>query len=262
MPRFKWEKTVHSLCNGAGKILLHYFGKAHRVKEKPGAGIVTEADPAAENYLVKQILRKFPESSIITEETGKYPGKSDLLWVIDPLDGTTNYAHGFPWFCVSIAVYQGTQALAGGIYHPILEEFYFAERGLGSFLNGKKIRVSRTAKFSQALLGTGFYYSKKKQLAEEMKIFHHMNELVQAVRRPGSAALDLACVAAGRFDGFWERGLSSWDVAAGLLLVEEAGGTCSNYNGGPTDLFSAEIVASNSRIHEELVKAIRSSKEF
>lgn len=252
-----WESTLRKLCLGAGRILLHYFNKPHQIEVKLGAGIVTEADKAAESYLVKEILRKFPESSIITEETGKYLGSPDLLWVIDPLDGTSNYAHGFPWFCVSIGVYKEGKPFIGGIYQPVIKEFFYAEQGKGSYLNGKKIRVSRTSKLEDSLLGTGFYYSKKKQLAEEMKIFHRLNEKALAVRRPGSAALDLACVAAGRFDGFWERGLSSWDVAAGMLLVQEAGGKITDYSGRKTDLFGSEIVASNRILHGELVKAIK-----
>jgi myo-inositol-1(or 4)-monophosphatase len=257
MRQTSWENVLKGLCVGAGQILLQYFNKPHQIEVKPGAGIVTEADKAAESYLLKQILRKFPKSSIITEETGKYPGSRDLVWVLDPLDGTSNYAHGFPWFCVSIGLYQGDKALAGGIYHPVMKEFFFAERGRGSFLNGKRIQVSRCTKFAESLLGTGFYYSKKKQLAEEMKIFHRLNERVLAVRRPGSAALDLACVAAGRFDGFWERGLSSWDVAAGILLVEEAGGKVTDYSGRKTDMFGPEFVASNRKLHKDLINDIQ-----
>jgi len=257
MAKLHWEKTLRTLCLGAGQVLLDYFNKPHQIEVKPGAGIVTEADKAAESYLLKQILRKFPKSSIITEEAGEHPGSRDLVWIIDPLDGTSNYAHGFPWFCVSIGLYQGDKALAGGIYQPVMKEFFFAERGRGCFLNGKRIQVSQCSRFEDSLLGTGFYYSKKKQLAQEMKIFHRLNERVLAVRRPGSAALDLACVASGRFDGFWERGLSSWDVAAGILLVEEAGGKVTDYSGDKTGLFGAEIVASNRKIHRDLVKAIQ-----
>jgi myo-inositol-1(or 4)-monophosphatase len=256
MARLSWEKALQDLCFGAGDVLMRYFGRRHQIEEKPGAGIVTEADKAAESHILKQIFKKFPESSIITEETGEYDGASPLLWVVDPLDGTSNYAHGFPWFCVSIGIYEGKNPLAGGIYHPVLKEFYFAEKGKGSYLNGKRISVSACNQLSRALLGTGFYYSKKKQLAQEIKIFQKMNEVSQAVRRPGSAALDLASVACGRFDGFWERGLSSWDVAAGMLIVEEAGGKITNYAGGTTDMFSREIVASNKKVHKELIKVI------
>lgn len=256
MKKTKWEKEIFALCSGAGKILLHYFDKPHQVEIKPGAGIVTEADKAAEAYLLKHILRKFPKSSIIAEETGELGNASDLLWVIDPLDGTSNYAHGFPWFCVSIGLYMDNQPLAGGIYQPMIKEFYFAQKNKGSFLNGKRLRVSSCAHLERSLLGTGFYYSKKKQLAEEIKIFHRLNELAGAVRRPGSAALDLACVASGRFDGFWERGLSSWDIAAGILLVEEAGGRVTDYEGKKAKLDSPGIIASNKKLHQPLIKAI------
>lgn len=258
-PKVAWSKVLNEISVGAGEILLKYFGRKHDIQIKPGAGIVTEADKAAESYVLKQILRKFPESSIITEETGEYSGASELLWVIDPLDGTSNYAHGFPWFCVSIGVYSKGKALAGAVYQPILKEFFFAEKSVGSFLNGKRIKVSKGNRLADSLLGTGFYYSKKAQLAKEMKIFHRVNEVAQAVRRPGSAALDLACVSCGRFDGFWEKGLSSWDVAAGLLLVEEAGGMVTNYSGSETDIFSGEVIASNGKIHRDLVKVITKS---
>jgi myo-inositol-1(or 4)-monophosphatase len=256
MAKAKWDSVLYQMSLGAGETLLKYFGRKHQIQVKPGAGIVTEADKAAERYLLKQISRKFPESSIITEETGEYSGTSELLWILDPLDGTSNYAHGFPWFCVSIGVYSAGKPLAGAIYQPITKEYYFAQKSKGSFLNGKKIKVSSCKQLNESLLGTGFYYSKKAQLTREMKIFHRVNEAAHAVRRPGSAALDLACVAAGRFDGFWEKGLSSWDVAAGILLVEEAGGVVTDYSGSKTDLFSRELIASNRNIHRQLVKVV------
>lgn len=248
-----------SLAHGAGDILMKYFHRKHRITVKPGAGIVTEADKGAENYLIKKIFSKFPKSSIITEESGSHDHGSELLWIIDPLDGTTNYAHGFPWFCTSIGVYRDGVGVAGVVYNPFHRELFYAEKGKGAFLNGKRIRVSTVAKMDAAVVGTGFYYSKGKALKEEMKIFSRMNELALGVRRPGSAALDLAQVATGRYDGFWERRLSSWDVAAGFLLVEEAGGQLSNYSGKVTDLFEGELVASNGRIHQRLVKEIQSS---
>lgn len=254
----KWEKLLFSLCDGAGKVLMRYYGKTHDIRRKPGAGIVTEADGAAERFLLKSIFRDYPQSSIITEETGEYEG-SELLWVIDPLDGTSNYAHGFPWFAVSIGIYEGDKALAGAVYHPVTKEFFFAESGKGAFLNGKRIRVSKCKSLRDSLLGTGFYYSKDSQLKNEIRIFHRMNQLAHAVRRPGSAALDLACVAAGRFDAFWERGLSPWDVAAGMLLVKEAGGKLSDYKGKETGIFDRELVASNGVLHRPMVEVIRRS---
>ena len=253
-------KFLKTLAIGAGNVLMRYFSKKHRVEVKPNAGIVTEADKAAEAYLIKNILRKFPKSSIITEETGEYHGDSGLLWITDPLDGTSNYAHGFPWFCVSIGVYLHGKPRAGVIYQPFTRELYYAEKGKGAFLNGKRIYVSRTKSLKEALLGTGFYYSKARSLKAEVEVFREMNEVALAVRRPGSAALDLACVAAGRFDGFWERGLSSWDVAAGFLLVEEAGGKVTNYQGEPTTIFDKYCLASNGLVHKRMQSIVRKIK--
>lgn len=251
------SRFAKEIAVGTGKILLKYYGKAHQIKKKPGAGIVTEADQASEDYLIKRIFSKFPESSIITEESGEHRRGSERCWILDPLDGTTNYAHHFPWFCVSIALYERGKPLVGVIYQPVTKELFHAEKGKGSFLNGKRLQVSRCGKMEDALLGTGFYYSKGKELAEEMGIFHRMNEVASAVRRPGSAALDLACVAAGRYEGFWERGLSSWDVAAGFLLVTEAGGKISNYRGENTSVFDKECVASNGRLHRRMTEVIK-----
>jgi len=261
--REKWPSShfLIELAHGAGAILMKYFDKKHQIEVKPNAGIVTEADKAAEAYLVKNILRKFPKSSIITEETGEYQGESELLWITDPLDGTSNYAHGFPWFCVSIGLHVKGKPKAGVIYQPFTKELYYAEKGKGAFLNGKRIRVSKTKRLNESLVGTGFYYSKSRSLAAEVDVFQEMNEQALAVRRPGSAALDLACVASGRFDGFWERGLSSWDVAAGFLLVEEAGGVVTNYEGKPTNIFEGYCLATNGHIHGKMKAVVSKIKK-
>ncbi len=251
------HQFLTSLAEGAGDILMKYFYKTHRIERKPNAGIVTEADKAAENYLIKKIFRKYPNSSIITEESGEYEGRDGLTWVLDPLDGTTNYAHGFPWFCVSIGLYENDKPVAGMIWAPFWKEQFFAELGKGAKLNGKRIQVSKTARLQDALLGTGFYYMKGSDLKREMGIFTKMNESALGVRRPGSAALDLAYVACGRYDGFWEKKLSSWDVAAGFLLVTEAGGKISGYDGKPTTIFDGQVIASNTKLHPSLVRVIR-----
>ena len=250
------ETFLIETADGAGKILIKYFNKTRHVRWKRGAGIVTEADGASEKYILKNIFRKFPKSSIITEESGEYPGDS-LCWVIDPLDGTSNYAHGFPYFCVSIGVRDQGVLRAGVVYNPLLREMFVAETGKGTKLNGRRIRVSTNSEMRSALLGTGFYYSKGNRLREETEIFRRVNEKTLAVRRPGAAALDLAYVACGRYDGFWERGLSAWDVAAGWVLIAEAGGRISGYDGKPTDIFARNIVASNGAIHKRLFNAIR-----
>ena len=254
-----WHPFLSALARGAGKILHDGFERPHRIQRKRGAGIVTEIDKRAEKYLLKNIFRKFPESSIITEESGEYKRRDDLVWIIDPLDGTSNYAHGFPWFCVSIGLYEQGQPKAGSIFQPLTGDMYYAEAGRGAFLNGKRIHVSATRKLGDALLGTGFYYHRGNRLREEIEIFRKVQEVALGVRRPGSAALDLAMVASGRYDGFWERGLSSWDVAAGSLLVSEAGGKVSNYAGNPTTIFDREIMASNGGpIHRQVLRLIHS----
>lgn len=249
------------VAKGAGSIHLRYFKKTHRIIHKPHAGIVTEADKESEKYILKKIFSRFPESSIITEESGAFGGNS-LVWIIDPLDGTSNYAHGFPWFCVSIGVWDETGPRAGVIYNPVYQETFYAEKDQGAYFNSDRIHVSATTSVKNSLLGTGFYYSKGTKLRREIEIFRRVNERALGVRRPGSAALDLAYVACGRYDGFWERGLSPWDIAAGWLLVEEAGGFITDYAGKPTSLNSGEIVASNSQIHRELVSIIGKKKRY
>lgn len=244
----------------AGDVLLRHFGRVKDVRRKRNEGIVTEADKAAERVILKKILRNFPDSSIVTEESGEYQGSRSLQWFIDPLDGTTNYAHGFPWFCVSIGVHEEGRPLAGVVFQPISRECYTGEAGKGAWLNGKRLRVSGTSDLRDALLGTGFYYSKGARLTEEVSIFRRVNEKVLGVRRPGSAALDLALVASGRYDGFWERGLKCWDVAAGYLLVTEAGGKVTSYRGKPTDVFSSEALATNTTLHRKMVSLLSPSR--
>lgn len=251
-----FEKFITEIATGAGEILLKYLGKKHRIKYKPGAGIVTEADIFSEQFLLKNILEKYPKSTIITEETGEIEGKPEMVWVMDPLDGTSNYAHGFPWFCVSIGLLIDGERTAGAIYHPVLREMFFAAKGRGAFLNKRRISVSKTKKVTDALLGTGFYYAQEDTLHREMRLFEGMHRLTSTVRRPGSAALDLASVACGRFDGFWERGLSPWDVAAGFLIVEEAGGKVTDYRGKKASIDGKEVVASNSLLHGTLLKVL------
>lgn len=245
------------LSHDAGRVLLRYFNRTHRIEVKKGAGIVTEADKAAEKLILKKIFRKFPKSSMIAEESGEHHSGSDLCWVVDPLDGTSNYAHGFPWFSVSIGLYVKGRPVLGVVYHPILKETFYAEAGHGAFLDGRRIHVSTTGRMRDALLSTGFYYSRGDKLRSEVGVFGQMNEVALGVRRPGSAALDLAFVACGRFDGFWESGLSPWDVAAGFLIVEEAGGKVTDYRGLKTTMHGKQVVASNGKVHGRMLKLVR-----
>jgi len=250
---------------GAGAIHMKYFRKKIRIQEKPGAGIVTEADLKSEAYLLKKIKGTFPSSEVITEESGLHKKAGNRFrWIIDPLDGTSNYAHGFPWFCVSIGVEDEGELVAGAIYHPVLKELFLAEKGKGAYLyEGKRrqrLQVSKTARMQDSLLGTGFYYFKGMELDREVDRFGRVCEQAQAVRRPGAAALDMAYVACGRYDGFWERGLSAWDVAAGFLLIQEAGGKVTDYAGKTVSVMDSEVLASNGILHGALSQILAGGK--
>lgn len=245
--------------HAAGQVLLRRFRTKLKVSEKPGAGLVTNADLEAERAALKVLKRAFPDFGILTEESGHEKAKSPGRWIIDPLDGTTNFAHGFSMFCVSIAAEWDGKTVAGVVFHPISQETYTAIRGKGAFINGQRISVSEKRSLSQAFLSTGFSSRKEQWLSDEIGVFERLSRLANAVRRPGSAALDLAHVARGTFDGFWERGLSPWDIAAGGLLVEEAGGKISDLEGHPLNLLKMDskgVLASNGTLHDELRYAI------
>jgi myo-inositol-1(or 4)-monophosphatase len=240
----------------AGKILVKHFGKTLHIEEKKGAGLVTNADLESQEKIVALLRKPFPDFGFLTEEAQPEASKSPGRWIIDPLDGTTNYVHGYPMFCISIAAEWQKQTVVGVIYHPILKEMYVAIRGKGSTLNGNRIRVSRTKQIKDSLLSTGFTYRKDDFLHAEMEAFKKLSDVARAVRRPGSAALDLAYTARGVFDGFWERGLSPWDVAAGALLVEEAGGKVTNFKGEPFHIQSEELIACNPILHTPLLQEV------
>jgi myo-inositol-1(or 4)-monophosphatase len=247
----------------AGDVLLYHFTRKLKISEKPGAGLVTNADLEAERRAVKILKKKFPSFTFLTEESTVEPTHGITTagrWIIDPLDGTTNYVHRFPMFCVSIAAEWEGKIAVGVIYHPILKNLYVAVQGKGATLNGKSMHVSQTSKMDSALLTTGFTYLKEELLRAEMKTFEKLSGMSRAIRRPGSAALDLAYTAQGVFDGFWEHRLSPWDIAAGALLVSEAGGRVSDFLGNPFNVHSPEIVASNSVLHRALLNAVAGKK--
>jgi myo-inositol-1(or 4)-monophosphatase len=260
----EWKKFELKLTKAAiiaaevgGAILRKSFGKKLKVGEKAGAGLVTNIDLASERAAMRILKKGFPEFSFLTEETGtKGSEGSPGRWILDPLDGTTNYVHGFPMFCVSIAAEWEGRIVVGVIYHPILKDLYVAVRGKGATLNGKKMRVSSTKRLADSLLSTGFTYRKEEWLHQEMEAFERLSAIVRAVRRPGSAALDLAYTARGVFDGFWERRLSPWDVAAGALLVQEAGGKVTDFKGNDFRVDSKELLASNPFLHPPLLQAV------
>jgi myo-inositol-1(or 4)-monophosphatase len=244
-------------ASNAGKILKDNFGKSLEIDFKGDINLVTDIDRLSEKTIVEIIMDKYPDHQILAEESEGKRSESPYRWIIDPLDGTTNYAHGFPFFCVSIALEKDREIILGIIYDPLLEEFFVAEKGKGAYLNKKKIEVSSTDNLIHSLLATGFPYDLRE--SEENNIDHFNNFIMsaQAVRRAGSAALDLCYVAMGRFDGFWELKLSPWDVAAGSLIVKEAGGIVTDFKGGDFDIYSKEILASNKKIHNEMVQVLK-----
>ncbi len=243
----------------AGRVLLEKFGRIETVTKKGDINLVTEADLASEALIVERIKSHFPRHAILAEEAGNAVVTGvdgGHKWVIDPLDGTTNYAHGYPCFCVTIALEHEGEIVLGVTYDPTRDELFTAEKGRGAALNGKPIRVSATDELGNALLVTGFPYDIK----HREKFARHLTEFLltsRGVRRDGSAAIDLAYVACGRFDGFWEEGLNPWDVAAGKLLIEEAGGMVSYYDGSPFSIYTPPIVASNGTIHAEMLNVLK-----
>ena len=244
---------VEKIAVEAGELLMGYFRSEIDLRYKGVANIVTTADTASERLIVERVTGLVPETAILAEEGGGSINPDGLTWIIDPLDGTTNFAHGFPWFCVSIALVEGMIPVIGVIYHPVNRELFVAVRDNGATCNGRPIHVSNVSALKHGLLTTGFYYYKGDELRRQIDVFERVHQAVQTVRRPGSAALDLAYVAGGFFDAFWEKGLASWDISAGLLLIEEAGGIVSDYEGSPATVVSREIAASNGNLHDELL---------
>ncbi|MEE9554903.1 MAG: inositol monophosphatase family protein [candidate division Zixibacteria bacterium] len=237
----------------AGRLVLEMRKSELLVEKKGKVDLVTEADRRSEQLIRKIIETNFPNHSFKAEEGTEAQGDSEYLWLVDPLDGTTNYAHGLPVYCVSLGLLKGKEIIAGCIYNPNLDECFTAEAGKGAFLNGKQIHVSKTESLDDSLLATGFPYDIRETDDDNLKEFTAFYKKARAVRRAGAAALDLAYVACGRFDGFWEFKLSPWDIAAGILLVEEARGKATSYSGDRYDIYKGELVASNGLIHDGMV---------
>lgn len=259
---YKMLNFAVQTARDAGRILAERFGREIEIANKSEIDLVTESDLASERLIIDRIRTYYPRHAILAEESGASEPvdgerRSDWRWIIDPLDGTTNYAHGYPCFCVSIGLECRGRLELGVVYDPIRDEMFTAERGQGAALNGRRIRVSPTPTLASALLCTGFPYDVRER-SEFARHFANFIMAAQGVRRDGAAALDLAYVAAGRFDGFWEEGLNPWDVAAGALIIEEAGGRVSNYADGPMDIFMPPILASNGVIHEAMMRVLAS----
>jgi len=242
----------------AGKIILQYFDGVFEINHKEGINnLVTEVDKHAETRIIEVIRDKFPHHSIISEEVGELMKPSEYQWIIDPIDGTVNFAHGVPICCVSIGLMHNSSLLLGAVYNPMMNELFFAEKGKGATLNGKPIHVSANNNFRTAFLVTGFPYNWPADSAEHpIKVFERIVLEGLPVRRLGSAAIDLCWVACGRYDGFWEYNLQPWDCAAGYLIVEEAGGRVTDFGGKEYDVFDKETLATNGLIHGDMLRVI------
>jgi myo-inositol-1(or 4)-monophosphatase len=247
-------EAATEIAQEAGKILVEELSRPLDLRYKGDeVDLVTQADKRSEKLIVERLTKYFPDHAIAAEEgTGhESASASEFRWHVDPLDGTTNFAHGYPCFCVSIALAQRDKLLAAVAFNPFYSELFTAARGEGAFFNGKKMRVSKVATVSTSLLCTGFPVRNRKA-SPNLQYYGDFTQRSHGVRRDGSAALDLASVAAGRFDGFWEFGLKPWDTAAGVLLIEEAGGKVSDFAGNPYQLGGPVILATNGLIHEEM----------
>jgi myo-inositol-1(or 4)-monophosphatase len=252
--RFELARVI---ARRAGELLRSKLGTQMGVRSKTvRADLVTEADTASEQLIRRLVREKFPDDLVLGEEAGVSGSNGSFRWIVDPLDGTTNFAHGYRCFCVSIAVERNAVLESAVVYDPMADEEYVARKGSGAFCNGEAINVSSRQELRDALLATGFPARKPGAPPGNLLPFGDFINAAQALRRDGSAALDLCYVAAGRFDGFWEPGLHAWDVAAGALIVSEAGGTVSDYRGRPLDIDSRQIVASNGKIHTAMLAVL------
>jgi myo-inositol-1(or 4)-monophosphatase len=232
-------------------------GVTLEVRAKRMNDFVTQVDRAAEQAVIDLVRKSYPTHTIVGEESGRLEGSDDTCWIIDPLDGTTNFIHGFPQYCVSIAVQQAGKIAHAVVYDPSKNELFTASRGRGAFLDDRRIRVSRCRRLDEALIGTGFPFKELSRLDAYMRQLGTMMASTAGVRRAGAAALDLAYVAAGRLDGFWEMGLSSWDMAAGALLIQEAGGLVADFSGEDRYLESGDIAAATPKIFAQLLESLK-----
>lgn len=256
------KETLIKSALDAGKIMQQHFNGAYKISSKSSINdLVTEVDKLSEAAIVKNIRSQFPDHDILSEEAGELAGNSKFKWIIDPIDGTVNFAHGIPVCCVSIALEKESTMLMGAVYNPFMNEFYFAEKGAGATLNDKKISVSGNENIDSAFLVTGFPYQWEEMKNDPMDIFSYFVKKGLPVRRMGSAAIDLCWVACGRFDGFWEHNLNAWDAAAGYLIVEEAGGEVTDFKGETYSPYQKRLIATNGKIHRDILKVVNGSFE-
>lgn len=253
---------VVALCKEAGRMMLERLGSTHDVTRKGEVDLVTEVDVVLEEMITEQINSRFPEHSVVSEERwdGQTAPLADYVWLVDPLDGTTNYVHGYPAFCVSVALVQRGDVLVGCVFDPLHDELFYAEKGGGATLNGSRISTSDEDHLISSLLSTGFPYVRGSVAEQNVALLRKLIPTIQGVRRSGSLALDLAYVAAARLDGHWELSVKPWDTAAGGLLIKEAGGRISNVRGEAWIPFEGDVVATNGKIHQELLGVLQSGE--
>jgi myo-inositol-1(or 4)-monophosphatase len=245
------------VAQDAGRLLRDRLGTTIDIGHKGSINLVTDVDLASEKLISEAISTYYPRHEILAEEGGLAESSSEYRWIVDPLDGTTNYAHGYPVFCVSIALECRGESVLGVVYDPMREEMFTAERGAGATLNNRPIRVSKTPELMQSLLSTGFPYDIRTSKLTNLDHWENFAMNAQALRRDGAAALDLCYIACGRFDGFWELNLSPWDTAAGALIVSEAGGRVTGFSGNSFSNYTPEIIASNGLIHDRMIEVIK-----
>ncbi len=258
---FEFIPSVSAIAREAGALLMDYFRRRVKIEYKGEADLVTEADRNSEALIIRRVREQFPTHAVLGEESGSVAAttasNAGYRWYVDPLDGTTNFAHGFPVFCVSLGIERlnaegKAQRVAGVIYDPTRDELFSAELGRGAFLNGVKVNVSTTANLKDCLIATGFP-SQKRHKNPNIHFYHQLTMKTHGVRRAGSAALDLCYVACGRYDGFWEFNLNPWDTAAGVLIAQEAGGMVTDFAGGEFDIASRQVLATNGFLHSALM---------
>lgn len=252
------KKVLTSACAEAGKVLMRHLGNLEEIESKGSlCDVVTVADKKAEEVIVGMIRSSFPSHGILAEESGGMNEDSEYVWIIDPLDGTMNYSHTFPFFCVSVALEHHKEIVMGGIYAPVLDEFFFAERGRGATMNGDAISVSQIDVPERSLVITGFPHDIRERIDEYMSDLKKVIMATQGVLRVGSAALDLCSVACGRADAYYEEGIFAWDVAAGAIIIKEAGGKITDFSNNPFSPYAKQFIASNGLIHDRLVDLLR-----
>jgi myo-inositol-1(or 4)-monophosphatase len=251
-------ETARILAREAGDHIRRSASQLRQVDYKGRADLVTDVDRRSEEIILDGIRRAYPDHAVLAEESGGNEAQSDFHWIVDPIDGTTNFVHGYPFYCVSIAVQYRQETMAAVVFNPVAGELFSALKGGGAHLNGNPITVSATDELSKSLVATGFPYQLGERWQHSMTLFEAFYRNSHGVRRDGAAALDLCYVAAGRFEGFWEYELSPWDVAAGLLIVQEAGGKTTDFEDNPSGIHDRQVLASNRRIHDEMLQVMRS----